>query len=95
MTEWLGWTAAAVFAGSYFASRDDALRRAQMFGALLWVGYGALIGAYPVIVANLLVCGAAGWTLARAHRRRTAPARQERIERGSARVASGSSAGPS
>ena len=72
MTEYLGWAATAVFVGSYFTSRDDALRRVQMAGALLWVCYGALIGAYPVIVANLLVFAAAASTLARAYARRSA-----------------------
>jgi uncharacterized protein with PQ loop repeat len=36
-----------------------------MFGALLWVGYGVLIGATPVIVANVLVFSAAAWTVLR------------------------------
>jgi len=33
-----------------------------MFGALLWMIYGVLIGATPVIVANVLVFSAAAWT---------------------------------
>ena len=33
-----------------------------MFGALLWVAYGVLINASPVIVANVLVFSAAAWT---------------------------------
>jgi uncharacterized protein with PQ loop repeat len=33
-----------------------------MFGALLWVTYGVLINASPVIVANALVFSAAAWT---------------------------------
>jgi hypothetical protein len=33
-----------------------------MLGALLWVAFGALIGALPVIIANLLVFAAAAWT---------------------------------
>lgn len=36
-----------------------------MLGALLWVAYGVLIGASPVIVANILVFSAAAWTLLR------------------------------
>jgi len=31
-------------------------------GALLWVTYGVLISASPVIVANVLVFSAAAWT---------------------------------
>jgi uncharacterized protein with PQ loop repeat len=34
-----------------------------MLGALLWVLYGILIGAAPVIAANALVFSAAAWTL--------------------------------
>jgi len=36
-----------------------------MFGALLWVIYGVLINALPVIVANVLVFSAAAWTMVR------------------------------
>ena len=65
-TEWLGWCATAVFVGSYFCARPSHLRTAQMLGALLWIGYGALLGAVPVIVANVLVFAAAAWTARRA-----------------------------
>jgi hypothetical protein len=41
------------------------LTRVQMLGALLWAVYGVLIGAVPVVAANLLVLGAAAWTLRR------------------------------
>jgi hypothetical protein len=60
--ELLGWTATAVFVGSYFFARPSLLRAMQMFGALLWVTYGLLIHASPVVVANLLVFSAAAWT---------------------------------
>jgi hypothetical protein len=60
--ELLGWTATGVFVGSYFFTRPSLLRSVQMFGALLWVTYGALINASPVIVANVLVFSAAAWT---------------------------------
>ena len=59
--EALGWSATAVFVGSYFFAKPSLLRAVQMAGALLWVTYGLLIGASPVIVANLLVFGAAAW----------------------------------
>jgi hypothetical protein len=65
MTEYLGWAATAMFAASYFFGRPEALRGVQMIAALVWVAYGMLIGASPVVVANLLVFGAAAWTLAR------------------------------
>jgi hypothetical protein len=62
-TELLGWAATGVFVGSYFFVRPSLLRGAQMFGALLWVTYGVLINASPVIVANVLVFTAAAWTM--------------------------------
>ena len=61
----LGWTATAVFVGSYFFGRPALLRAAQMAGALLWITYGVLIKAPPVIVANVLVFAAAAWTALR------------------------------
>jgi len=66
MTEWLGWLATAVFVGSYFFKRPALLRAAQMSGAALWIVYGGLIGAIPVVVANGLVFAAAAWTLRQA-----------------------------
>jgi hypothetical protein len=68
VTEALGWLATAVFVSSYFFRRAGALRAMQVAGAGLWIVYGTLIGAVPVIVANLLVGGAACWTAARARR---------------------------
>ena len=70
MTEALGWIATAVFVSSYFFRRPALLRAAQMLGACLWIVYGAVIGAIPVVVANGLVFAAAAWTLLRA---RSAP----------------------
>ena len=60
--EYLGWVATAIFGLSYFCARPVVLRRVQMVGAVLWVVYGVLIGASPVIVANVLVFSAAAWT---------------------------------
>ena len=61
----LGWIATAVFVASYFFRRPSLLRGAQMAGAALWITYGCLIGASPVIVANALVFTAAAWTILR------------------------------
>jgi hypothetical protein len=66
MTQTLGWVATAIFVGSYFL-RPAALRAVQMVGAVLWIVYGILIGAMPVIAANALVLSAAAWTLARGY----------------------------
>ena len=73
MTDTLGWVATAFFVGSYFFTRPAWLRAAQMSGAALWIVYGAMIGAIPVVVANALVFGAAAFTLVRA---RPAPTSQ-------------------
>jgi hypothetical protein len=70
MTQTLGWVATAIFVASYFAP-PAALRLLQMVAAVLWVVYGVLIGAMPVIAANLLVFCAAAWTLLRAHFRQS------------------------
>jgi len=64
MLEWLGWTATAVFTGSYLCRDTVSLRRVQMAGAVLWVIYGIFLQARPVVAANLLVLGgaaAASW----------------------------------
>lgn len=62
MIDYLGWAATAVFVTSYFCSKPGALKRVQMAGALMWMVYGVLLGASPVVVANLLVFAAAAWT---------------------------------
>jgi hypothetical protein len=68
MTESLGWLATTVFVSSYFFRSAGALRAMQVMGAMLWIVYGVLIGASPVVVANVLVGGAACWTALRARR---------------------------
>jgi hypothetical protein len=59
MLDWLGWVATAVFASSYFFREPKTLRRVQALAACLWVGYGVLIHALPVVAANLIVAGVA------------------------------------
>ena len=55
----IGWLATAVFASSYLFRRPLMLRRIQAGAAFLWVIYGLAIDAVPVVVANLIVAGAA------------------------------------
>jgi hypothetical protein len=55
----LGWAATAIFAASYFFRRASTLTRIQAAAACLWIVYGLKIGAFPVVVANLIVAGAA------------------------------------
>jgi len=53
--EWIGWIATAIFAGSYFCKQPKTLRRLQALAAILWITYGIVIKAAPVIVANVVV----------------------------------------
>jgi hypothetical protein len=62
MVDYLGWAATVVFVASYFCKEPAAMRRVQMAGAAMWIVYGALMHAAPVVVANLLVLAAAAWT---------------------------------
>jgi hypothetical protein len=66
--DYLGWVATGVFLFSYFCKSAAALRSFQMAGALLWIAYGMIIGASPVVVANVLVFAAAAWTAVRTRR---------------------------
>ncbi len=61
--EWLGYAATAVFASSYFLKSASALRKVQLVAAALWVGYGLMIHAMPVVVSNLVVMTIAGGSL--------------------------------
>lgn len=63
--EWIGWVATAIFASSYFFKEPRLLRIIQAGAALLWVAYGVLIHAMPVIVANIVVAGVAAASLRR------------------------------
>ena len=59
LLESIGWVATAAFASSYFYKSPDILRRIQAMAAMLWVVYGVMIHAMPVVVANLVVAGVA------------------------------------
>ena len=74
----LGWVATATFVASYFLTTPRALRTAQILGASLWVLYGVLISAPPVVVANVLVIGAAAWTASRPLANRPRPIPESR-----------------
>ena len=55
----IGWVATAIFLISYRSKDPAVLRRIQAVAASLWMVYGLLIHATPVVVANLLVAGIA------------------------------------
>jgi hypothetical protein len=58
----IGWIATAVFASSYFFRQAAVLRKVQAAAACLWILYGILLGAVPVVAANLIVAAAAVWS---------------------------------
>ena len=62
MTEALGWIATALFCLSYLVP-PRSLLLIQIVAATLWVGYGLLTAAAPVVVANCIVVMAAGFSL--------------------------------
>jgi len=62
MFEWIGWAATVVFASSYFCKQPVQLRLLQAFASLLWIAYGVLLKAPPVIVANVVVASLALWS---------------------------------
>ena len=55
----VGWAATALFAVSYFCREPRTLRLVQGGAALLWLAYGVLLHAAPVIVANVIVASLA------------------------------------
>ena len=59
MFEWIGWVATAIFGASYFCRQPTNLRRVQAVAAVLWIGYGLVIGAAPVVVSNVVVAALA------------------------------------
>jgi hypothetical protein len=55
MSDVLGWTATAITASSYFFQDSRVLRWVQAVAAVIWMSYGILLHATPVIVANVIV----------------------------------------
>jgi hypothetical protein len=60
--DWIGWVATAVFAASYLFKQPLLLRRVQAGAALLWVVYGLIIHAFPVVAANVVVAAMAAYS---------------------------------
>jgi hypothetical protein len=55
VSEWVGWLATAAFASSYFFKDATALRRTQAVAATLWIAYGLMLGALPVVASNVII----------------------------------------
>jgi len=63
MLSWIGWVATACFGASYFFKKPATLRMIQACAAVLWISYGSLIHAMPVVVANVIVALAALYSI--------------------------------
>ena len=63
MLSWIGWIATACFGLSYFFKKPSTLRLIQAGAALLWITYGVLIHAMPVVAANVIVALAAVYSI--------------------------------
>jgi len=72
MLAWIGWVATACFGLSYFCRNAATLRLVQAAAALLWIAYGVLIHALPVVVANAIVAMAALYSALRSQARSAA-----------------------
>jgi hypothetical protein len=66
MLDSIGWLATAIFASSYFIKSAAMLRRVQSVAALVWIVYGVMIHALPVIGANVVVASLAFYSSLRA-----------------------------
>jgi hypothetical protein len=73
MVDGIGWIATAAFLASYSFKDQRKLRMAQAAAALVWVVYGLILHAVPIIVANLLVAAAAVYSSLAAARQPAQP----------------------
>ena len=55
MLSYVGWFATALFAGSYLFKEPRSLSIMQAVAALVWIVYGVILGAGPVVVCNVAV----------------------------------------
>jgi hypothetical protein len=59
----LGWFGTGLQAISFLFRNPRTLRALQAFAALVWLSYGALIEAMPVMVANVIVASLAFYSI--------------------------------
>ena len=67
LLDWIGWGATAIFSISYFCRDATRMRLLQALAALLWITYGILLKAPPVIFANSIVAAVATYSAWRQH----------------------------
>jgi hypothetical protein len=71
--DWIGWLATVIFLASYSCKDQGRLRRVQAVAALVWVIYGVILHAIPIVVANLLVALVAVYSSLAGNRARKLP----------------------
>jgi len=81
MADGIGWIATALFLASYACKDQRKLRMAQAAAALVWVVYGLILHAVPIIVANMLVALAAVYSSLAAECQPTEPASTPGVKR--------------
>jgi hypothetical protein len=62
MLDLVGWLATAIFTSSYFLKHPAWMRAVQAAAALVWIGYGVMNNARPVIGANIIVAVIASYS---------------------------------
>ena len=55
MIETLGWIATAIVVGSFGIQDQRKLRKVNMSGSILWIGYGFLKQDNPIIFVNISI----------------------------------------
>lgn len=63
LSETLGWFGTSLQAASFLFRNQRTLRGLQAFAASIWLTYGVLIQARPVVVANVIVLSLAVYSL--------------------------------
>ena len=71
--DWIGWLATVIFLASYSCKDQGKLRRVQAAAAVVWVIYGVILNAVPIVVANLLVAFVAVYSSLAGNRTRKLP----------------------
>ena len=77
MLSYVGWFATVLFAGSYLFREPRSLSIMQAVAAIVWIIYGAIIGAGPVIVCNVAVALMATFAAYRYSMRPLAPKQEQ------------------
>jgi polyferredoxin len=57
--DWVGWIATSCFTLSYLVKKERTLLLLQGLASSIWLTYGLIIHAFPLVVANAIVAGSA------------------------------------